>query len=95
MDQRHRMAAPVWEHAERHLPDMVGHLMYAGVLRNRAGHTIHRYQHWITRGFVNLDDTGQAWSVSIRARGMFRARRISRAEAIRAVTRTATTGRAA
>lgn len=67
MDQVHFEIGtpPMWEAAEKYLPDVVDDLMYMGYVVYE-GTVIHQLKHYMTRRYINLDDAGQTWIIGQR-----------------------------
>lgn len=66
--------------AERHVPDLVGDLMYMGRL-TLSGRTIYQYKHYRTRRYLSLDLHGRAWQIHRGATGQIQAHPIDLATA--------------
>jgi hypothetical protein len=77
---------PAWFPAELYVPHLLEHLMYMGNLEY-SGHTIHQYKHTATRRYINLEDNGQAWRVTVPTIGPLTAEPITVAAAEEALAR--------
>lgn len=70
------MSKPNWTPAERRIPELLCDLMYMTSI-TYSGQVIHQYKHVMTRRYINLDNSGQAWNVAVDPKtGAISARRI-------------------
>lgn len=61
------MTTPNWAPAETHVPHLLGDLMWMGTEQVHDVH-IEQYKHALTRNYLNLDETGQAWDIAVHPR---------------------------
>lgn len=61
------LSPPIWEPAEKAIPDLLADVMYMSSVRYRPlvgrARWLHQYKHWATRRYIVLDDHGRAWRI--------------------------------
>jgi hypothetical protein len=81
----HHVSPPIWEPAQKAIPDLLPDIMYMNGVEYRPliGRLryLHQYKHIDTRRYIVLDDDGHAWSITARM-----ARRVRLRAAIRKLT---------